>query len=56
MNLSDLIDALEHIMERHGDMVVELNSGKPVSEVDISYSDTHYPDPPHALPDSVVIK
>ena len=56
MHLSDLIDELEQLMERHGDMIVQLDSGKPVSEVDISYSDAHYPDPPHALPDSVVIK
>lgn len=37
MQLSDLITTLEDLFQQNGDMRVELDSGKPVEEVDFVY-------------------
>ncbi|WP_168798041.1 hypothetical protein [Pacificoceanicola onchidii] len=37
MHLSELINELEDLLDQNGDMVVQLDSGQPVQEVDFSY-------------------
>jgi hypothetical protein len=51
MLLSDLIDALEKLHDENGDLVVELDSGNPVEETDLCFTE-----PPYETPTSVVIK
>lgn len=51
MLLSDLIETLEHLLEQNGDLVVELDSGKPVEEADLCFLEE-----PYSSPTSIVIK
>jgi hypothetical protein len=51
MLASELISDLEELLEKYGDMVVELDSGNAVSEADVAYSE-----PPYTEATSIVIK
>lgn len=52
MFISELIDQLTDLEDEHGDMLVELDSGREVTEADVVYTDASV----GAKPVSVVIK
>ena len=56
MHLSDLISQLEELLDQSGDMLVELDSGQPVQEVDFVYPKSPDMKSPAVPAEAVVIK
>ena len=52
MRVAELIEQLEQLEERHGDLFVELDSGVTVSDVDVIFEPEGY----NANPLAIVIK
>lgn len=49
MRISEIIAELEAFEDQHGDMVVELDSGIAVSEVDLVYTEDNHGSKPVAV-------
>lgn len=56
MLLSELINQLEDLLDQNGDMIVQLDSGQPVQEVDFSYPMDPDMKSPAIPADAIVIK
>lgn len=56
MHLTELISQLEDLLDQNGDMLVQLDSGKPVQEVDFVYPMDPDMKSPAVPAEAVVIK